>query len=426
MRVLAIAGRLVLFAAAALWALVPGSAPAAVTYPGPGWRVASPKTAITFVGVDAARLAGVEVTGSVSGPHTGRIHALRLERGGVFTPDRRFVRGEQVTVRPDPGVMAPFTFTVGDWGGSTIQRVDLGPASRLSPGPSTAGIRGCDPERHRYRTLPDLRPVDMCVIRPGAGGGRVFVTPRSHPERRRRDQHSVMMLSDRGDLLWYSAVPFVARDLKTVRYRGRRMLAYYQWVPHGRAHYALVDGTYRLVRRIRAGNGYVMNTHELQLTPRGTAYLWAYQPVRLPGFATPVMDVVLQEIDPETRDVVFEWHSLDHVPPSASYQLPPSGRGTWDYFHGNSIDPPVGRRGTIVVSARNTSAVYGIDRRTGAVRWTLGGKQDEFGSCASARSSSSAPSTTRAANRTATSRSSTTAVQGWGTCSTARSTRREC
>ena len=91
------------------------------------------------------------------------------------------------------------------------------------------------------------------------------------------------------------------------------------------------------------------------------------------------MDVVLQEIDVETRDVLFEWHSLDHVPPSASYQVQPSGRGTWDYFHGNSIDPPVARRGTIVVSARNTSAVYGIDRGTGAVRWTLGGKQDEFG-----------------------------------------------
>jgi hypothetical protein len=31
------------------------------------------------------------------------------------------------------------------------------------------------------------------------------------------------------------------------------------------------------------------------------------------------------------------------------------------------------------VSARNTSAVYGIDRRTGRLRWTFGGKRDEFG-----------------------------------------------
>jgi len=32
-----------------------------------------------------------------------------------------------------------------------------------------------------------------------------------------------------------------------------------------------------------------------------------------------------------------------------------------------------------VESARNTSAVYGIDRATGALRWTLGGKLDQFG-----------------------------------------------
>ena len=75
-----IAKWLVMWMVGALWAFMPGSALAAVSYPGPGWRVASPKTSITFVGVDAARLAGVEVTGSVSGPHTGRVHALRLER----------------------------------------------------------------------------------------------------------------------------------------------------------------------------------------------------------------------------------------------------------------------------------------------------------------------------------------------------------
>jgi hypothetical protein len=306
------------------------------------------------------------------------LHALRLERGAVFTPDRPFTPGEHVTVRTQ--VTGEFSFTVAHWGGSTLQPVDLGPASRLRPGRPTAdGIGWCTLERRRYRTLPELRPVDMCATRPASGSGRVFVTPRSHPERRRRDQHSVMMLSDRGEVLWYSPRPYVARDLKTVRYRGRRMLALYQWVPQRRAYYGLLDRRYRTVKRIRPGNGYTINTHELQITPRGSAYLYAYQPVRLPGYATPVMDVVIQEIDLRTGDVLFEWHALDHVPPSASYQLQPADDGTWDYFHGNSIEPPLPGRRTIVISARNTSAVYGIDRRTGAVLWTLGGRQDQFG-----------------------------------------------
>ena len=42
-----------------------------------------------------------------------------------------------------------------------------------------------------------------------------------------------MILSDSGRVVWYSPRPRAARDLKTVRYRGQLMLAYYQWLPRG-------------------------------------------------------------------------------------------------------------------------------------------------------------------------------------------------
>lgn len=358
-----------------------------VSYPGPGWRVASPRTSITFSGAEVAELSGIQVIGSRSGPHTGRVLPLRSEPGGVFTPDQPFSPGEHVTVRTLAHVMGArgdtFSFTISHPGGSRLQPVDLERASRLDPGPPTAaGIGTCRLRHPRYRTRPGFRPVGVCVRRQAGirtARGRLFVTPRSHPERRRRDQHSVMILSGTGRMLWYSPRPAVARDLKTVRYHGRLMLAYYQWAPRGRSHYAVLDRSYRPVARIRAGNGYLVNTHELQLTPWGSAYLSAYQPVRLEGLRRPVMDFVIQEIDLETRDVLFEWHALDHVSPSASYVRQPRVGITWDYFHGNSIEPPASRRGTIIVSARNTSAVYGIDRGTGDLSWTLGGKQDEFG-----------------------------------------------
>jgi hypothetical protein len=122
------------------------------------------------------------------------------------------------------------------------------------------------------------------------------------------------------------------------------------------------------VTRIRARYGYSTNLHELQVTPQGTAYVSAYRPVRLPRSRRTVTDYVIQEIDIPTRDVLFEWHPLDHVPPSASYQPMPDARYSWDSFHGNPIEPP-DRRGTLIVSARNTSAIYGIDRRTGRLLW---------------------------------------------------------
>ena len=178
--------------------------------------------------------------------------------------------------------------------------------------------------------------------------------------------------------MWYSPRPDVARDVKTVRYRGKRMIAFHQHAPGLGSHYALLDRRYRLVTRIRTSYGYRTNLHELQITRQRTAYVSAYQPVLLPRSRRMVTDYVIQEIDIPTRDVLFEWHSLDHVPPAASYQPRPEARYSWDYFHGNSIEPP-NRNGTLVVSARNTSAIYGIDRRTGRLLWTFGGRRDQFG-----------------------------------------------
>ncbi len=189
-----------------------------------------------------------------------------------------------------------------------------------------------------------------------------------------------MILNDDGKLVWYLRRPWVGRDLKVVRYRGRPMLAFFQAVsPQSvrQPYYALVNDRYRIVRRIRAGHGYRINTHDLQLTPRGTAYISAYHHVWYAQLATRVTEYVIQELDLATGRVLFEWHSLDHVPPVASYLARPSDGTPWDYFHGNSID--ISARPTLLVSARNTSAVYAVSRRTGRILWTLGGKQDEFG-----------------------------------------------
>jgi hypothetical protein len=75
--------------------------------------------------------------------------------------------------------------------------------------------------------------------------------------------------------------------------------------------------------------------------------------------------------------VVFEWHSLDHVPISEShYDVPREPNRPWDYFHLNSISED--EDGDLILSARHTFAVYKIDRETGEVLWRLGGKRSDF------------------------------------------------
>jgi hypothetical protein len=118
--------------------------------------------------------------------------------------------------------------------------------------------------------------------------------------------------------------------------------------------------------------------HDLELTPRGTAYLGSHYRVTVPRIGR-VLDWVMREIDIATGRVLFEWHASDHVELTASYHPQPADGRPWDFFHGNSIEPPARGGHTILVSSRNTSSIYGIDRRTGEVRWIFGGRRDQFG-----------------------------------------------
>jgi hypothetical protein len=60
--------------------------------------------------------------------------------------------------------------------------------------------------------------------------------------------------------------------------------------------------------------------------------------------------------------------------------IPPASKGAKaapvDYFHINSVGED--DDGNFLVSARNTRAVYKVNRATGAVMWRLGGKKSDF------------------------------------------------
>jgi hypothetical protein len=75
--------------------------------------------------------------------------------------------------------------------------------------------------------------------------------------------------------------------------------------------------------------------------------------------------------------VLFEWRSIDHVALEETYVTPSEDHYPGiDYFHLNSID--VEPDNNLLISARETSAVYKIDRKTGEVIWRLGGKKSDF------------------------------------------------
>ncbi|HEY2602096.1 MAG TPA: arylsulfotransferase family protein [Thermoleophilaceae bacterium] len=256
-------------------------------------------------------------------------------------------------------------------------RGKVGPTATVFP--ASVRVLSCHLRERRFQTLAELRPTGFCVARrQGAplAPEDILVTPRPDPKKNPGQQFGLMILSPAGKLLWYERRPDKVHDLKVVDYRGQPALAFFQKAPRGRGYYELLDRHYRPLARVRAGHGLSTNLHELQLTPQGTAYLSADVTVRVRG-AGKVTEYVVEEVDVVSGRVLFDWRSLKHAGVRDSYEERPKS-GAWDYFHGNSIDPPTPGDPTVLISSRNTSSVYGVDRATGRTEWILGGKRDQF------------------------------------------------
>jgi hypothetical protein len=233
-----------------------------------------------------------------------------------------------------------------------------------------------------FRSRPDLAPA-AAEVTGGASGtapGYVFLALKEGA-----GEHGPMILDDSGRLVWFEKY-ISARDFKVQRYRGRPVLTWWEGrvvFGHGVGEYVIFDDSYRKIARVRAGDGLRGDLHEFLITPEDTALLTAYAavPADLSAVGGPkygaAWDGIAQEIDPETGEVLFEWHSLDHVGVDESYVAPPEDPAYGhDYFHINSID--VDYDGNLLVSARNTWTVYKVDRKTGDIIWRLGGKNGDF------------------------------------------------
>jgi hypothetical protein len=298
-------------------------------------------------------------------------------------PAKPFAQGEQVTVRAvlrkgSERLRFSWTFTTA-LADTATRSLETPP----KPPPALAA------DRQHYLSRPELQPptVTVSVDSGRQAPGYVFLAPYAGI-----GQYGPMILDSDGRLVWFKPLPPGERaaDVRVQQYEGRPVLTWWQDpLPGGGrddAGLVIADSSYRTVAVVRAGNGYKPDLHAFHILPNGAILTTVYDAIRcnLSAYGGPadgaVADTVVQEIDPKTGLVRFEWHSLDHVALADSY-MPVGRRGgslshPWDWFHINAvIAEPAGR---LLVDSRNTWAAYELARRSGQVLWQLGGKHSSF------------------------------------------------
>jgi len=236
------------------------------------------------------------------------------------------------------------------------------------------------PRTHRFYSRPDLRPPVVDVVHPAdaTAPGFLLVAPSAGP-----GQRGALLLDDRGEPVWFRpTTPQTAMNLRVARYKGEPVLTWWEGKSEkgtGVGECVVVNAAYEEIARFKASNGLPIDLHEFIITPHDTALVTSNE-IRTMDLTSvggkrrrPVMGGVVLELEIPTGRVLWEWHSLDHVELAESHQkIGPR----FDYFHINAID--IAPDGNLIVSARNTWAVYKVDRRTGRVIWRLGGRRSDF------------------------------------------------
>ncbi|MCW3030323.1 MAG: ArsR family transcriptional regulator [Solirubrobacterales bacterium] len=340
--------------------------------PQPGTPDASPTTQISFLGPPGTQVSGVRAVGSRSGAHGGALRAYSTGTGESFVPSHPFSSGEKVVVRATVGGVAVGTsFTIAHQAAVSQKEFPLNPG---------------DPKAvQHYSSAPSLTPSTVRITtpaKPGAAPGDLFLAPYQG-----RGSPGPMIADQSGGLIWFQPLPrgVDATNFQVQQYEGKPVLVWWQGriiqVGFGEGEDVLYDTSYRRVATIRAGNGYHADLHEIRVTPQGTAWIDAFDPIHMNlssvhGSSNGILtDSVVQEIDIKTGLVMWEWHTLGHVSLAESNNPVPKSY-PWDYAHLNSADP--GPSGDVMVSVRNTWTLYDIDIRTGAFVWRLGGRHSSF------------------------------------------------
>jgi EmrB/QacA subfamily drug resistance transporter len=201
-------------------------------------------------------------------------------------------------------------------------------------------------------------------------------------------QSGPLMLDGNMDPMWFKPLPtnLVASDLEHQTYEGKPVLSWWEGNVTGTGEInsgadVVVNQHYQQVAKIKGQNGWILTLHAMDIRGHDA---WVTANKNIPynlsnegGVNNGVLvESAIQEYDLRTGKLLYTWNASDHIPLSQSRTQPPTNGFGYDAYHVNAVQ--VLNNGTMLVSMRNTSAIYLVNIKTGKIIWTLGGKDSSF------------------------------------------------
>jgi hypothetical protein len=386
----------------------PQGVPAVTISPLSGASAAPVDAQISFRGAPVSDLHEIAVVGSISGVHHGRLRSYHAAKGASYVLSSPFTEGEHVEVHAEVKANGGCRKLSSKF---TVARQAQPVYEEAFEYPGTPG------EQQQYESN-NVKPPVVTIAQPAGAAsapGDIFATPYLGP-----GEHGPMIFESDGRLIWFHLLPTGqdADDFALQSYAGQSDLVWWQGevtsLGFGFGEDVIMSSAYKVIARVKAGNGLSADLHDIELTSRGAAFITAYEPVEISATAAGgrapseagasrvshrsranaaaasrvalvktrtvktrtvktrtaktrvVLDSIVQEIDVKTGLVMWEWDSLGHVPLSQSHtKLPSSREAPYDYFHVDAVQRLAD--GNLRIAARGAEATYEVGADSGRV-----------------------------------------------------------
>lgn len=332
----------------------------------------------------------IEINGSKSGIHKGRLILSDDRKTIIFKPENQFSLGEIVKVFIKDGIrdqngnfLVSITYqfriiekkvnVTRNYSASSLFPELINKTKRdMANGRSNTDINNkTNFKKTEMDSLPPDFPYINLTTNNNPSPGEFFIAPFQFTATTQFGY--LMILENDGLPVYYKRFDYVQLDFKLQK---NGNLTYFSG---SSGKYHEMNNFYSLVDSFTCGNGYQTDMHELIILSNRHALIIAddYQYVRMDtivagGDSNAVVEGnIIQELD-QDKNVVFQWRSWDHyqitdATPDIDLTAP-----LIDYVHCNAIEED--SDGNLLISCRHMDEVTKIDRQTGDIIWRLGGK----------------------------------------------------